>query len=208
MKFLVPWSFFLLISLFLIAWLVAKSFIEFSTIFYVCIWTLIISDTHAAAVWMKFVCLTVTFLWRKFYVISHVQCLCLVVFELPVLSWRNMSCSALNQVAYLTSEATHQPEVWSEMTSVLSDRFTVSIPHHNTSTHNSAGSSSLFGRMLGLHLWENWIISSFWRLRVRKYPFRSGLRSQSEASSEAAKFYFSMLSIQHFPRLKEWRLRG
>lgn len=203
-----PWSFSLLISLFLIASLFAKTFIEFSTIFYAYVWILLMSDTHAAEVWMKFVCFPVTFLWRKFYVISHAQYLCLVVFELLVLSWRNMSCSALNRVAYLTSEAAHQPEVWSEMTSVLSDQFVVSIPHHNTSTHNSAGSSILFSRMLGLHLWEHWIISSLWRLRVRKDPFRSGLRSQSEANSEAAKFYFSVLSIQHFSRLKHWRLWG
>lgn len=108
-----------------------------------------------------------------------------------------MSCSALNQVAYLTSEAAHQPEVWSEMTSVLSDQFAVSSPHHNTNTHNSAGSSSLFSRMLGLHLWEHWIISSLWRLRVRKDPFRSGLKSQREASSAAAKSYFSMLSVEY-----------
>lgn len=158
-------------------------------------------------------CFRTTYMWTKLSVIDHAQCLCLVVqavagFELPILSWRNMSYSVQNQVAYLTSETAHQPEVWSEMTSALSDQFAVSSPHHNTRTHNSAGFGSLLRRELGLHLQEHWIISSLWRRRVRKDPFRSGLRTQKEASNEAAKFYFSMLGIQHFSRLKQWRSRG
>lgn len=152
-------------------------------------------------------------MWNKFCLIDHAQCLCLVVqavavFKLPILSWRNMSCSVHNQVAYLTSETAHQPQVWSEMTSVLSDQFAVSSPHHNTSTHNSVGFDSLLRREPGLHLQEHWIISSLWRCRVRKDPFRSGLRTLKVASNEAATFYFSMLGSWCFSRLKQWSSRN
>jgi len=94
------------------------------------------------------------------------------------------------------------------MTSALSDQFAVSSPHHNTGTHNSAGFGSLLRKELGLHLQGHWIISPLWRRRVRKDPFRSGLRTQKEASNEAAKFYFSMLGIQRFSRPKQWRSKG
>lgn len=99
-------------------------------------------------------------------------------------------------------------KVWNEMTSARSDQSAVRSSHHNTSPHNSAGFGSLLRRELGLHVQEHWIISPLWRWRVRKDPFRSGLRTHEEVSSEAAKFYFSMLGTQHFSRLRQWRSRG
>lgn len=87
-----------------ITWMVGKLFLEFSTKF-CCVQFIHISSQILRQ--QKCTSVSVLHTCEPNSVIDQAQCFCLVVqtaagFELSVLSWRNMSCSVQNQVAYLS----------------------------------------------------------------------------------------------------------
>lgn len=170
---------------------------------------LITSDTWSVrGCFCTYACFHTAYTWTK------LSC------SVPVLGCPSSSCAWIASLIFkkhvlFSSEPGSLSHLWDGTSAwdlkwndlALSDQFAVSSPHHNTSTHNSAGFGRLLRRELGLHLQEHWIISSLWRWQVGKDSSRSGLRPQKEANNEAAKFYFSMLGIQRFFKVKTVKVK-